>query len=112
MFKIWNHGVEYRAVDTPQLLLEHHLKALRLPTILREYDRVARQCAVEDHVHRIVEVRLFGKHAERAALHALEIHRRLRHQISTSALSPLLSSQSRRSAARFFASIISISLSV
>jgi hypothetical protein len=36
------------AVDTPQLLLEHHLKALRLPTMLREYDRVARQCAVED----------------------------------------------------------------
>jgi DNA replication protein DnaC len=31
--------------DTPQLLLEHHLKQLRLPTILREYDRVARQCA-------------------------------------------------------------------
>jgi len=25
--------------DTPQLLLEHHLKALRWPTILREYDR-------------------------------------------------------------------------
>ena len=23
--------------DTPQLLLEHHLKELRLPTILREY---------------------------------------------------------------------------
>ena len=34
--------------ETPQLLLEHHLKALRLPTFLREYDRVARQCAVED----------------------------------------------------------------
>ena len=34
-------------VDTPQLLLEHHLKQLRLPTILREYDKVARQCAVE-----------------------------------------------------------------
>ncbi len=33
--------------DTPQLLLEHHLKTLRLPTILREYDKVARQCAVE-----------------------------------------------------------------
>jgi hypothetical protein len=33
--------------DTPQLLLEHHLKQLRLPTILREYGRVARQCAVE-----------------------------------------------------------------
>ena len=33
--------------DTPQLLLEHHLKALRLPTILREYDKVVRQCAAE-----------------------------------------------------------------
>jgi len=33
--------------DTPQLLLEHHLKVLRLPTILREYDKVARQCALE-----------------------------------------------------------------
>ena len=32
---------------TPRLLLEHHLKELRLPTILREYDKVARQCAVE-----------------------------------------------------------------
>jgi hypothetical protein len=32
---------------TPQLLLEHHLKALRLPTMLRKYDKVARQCAVE-----------------------------------------------------------------
>ena len=33
--------------DTPQILLEHHLKTLRLPTILREYDKQARQCAVE-----------------------------------------------------------------
>ncbi len=24
--------------DTPQVLLEHHLNALRLPSILREYD--------------------------------------------------------------------------
>lgn len=30
-----------------QLLLEAHLKALRLPTFLREYDKVARQCASE-----------------------------------------------------------------
>ena len=29
----------------PQLLLHHHLKALRLPTILREYPKVADQCA-------------------------------------------------------------------
>jgi DNA replication protein DnaC len=34
--------------DTPQVLLEHHLKALRLPTFLREYDKVAQQCAAED----------------------------------------------------------------
>ena len=34
-------------IDTPQVLLEHHLKQLRLPTFLREYDKVARQCAAE-----------------------------------------------------------------
>ena len=34
-------------MDTPQVLLEHHLKMLRLPTFLREYDKVARQCAAE-----------------------------------------------------------------
>jgi DNA replication protein DnaC len=34
--------------DTPQVLLGHHLKSLRLPTFLREYDRVAQQCASED----------------------------------------------------------------
>jgi len=33
--------------DTPQVLLTHHLKALKLPTFLREYDKVARQCAAE-----------------------------------------------------------------
>src|ERR1700726_3151752 len=33
--------------DTPQLLLAHHLKALKLPTFLREYDKLARQCAAE-----------------------------------------------------------------
>ena len=34
--------------DTPQVLLEHHLKALRLlPTMLREYDKLARTCAQE-----------------------------------------------------------------
>ena len=31
--------------DTPQLLLAHHLKALKLPTFLREYGKQARQCA-------------------------------------------------------------------
>ena len=33
--------------DTPQLLLAHHLKALKLPTFLREYDKLARECANE-----------------------------------------------------------------
>jgi DNA replication protein DnaC len=31
----------------PQVLLEHHLKALRLPPLLREYDKLARSCAQE-----------------------------------------------------------------
>jgi DNA replication protein DnaC len=37
--------------DKPQVLLDHHLKALKLPTFLREYDKVARDCAREaiDH---------------------------------------------------------------
>ena len=52
--------------DTPQLLLEHHLKELRLPTMLREYDKVARQCAVEqvDYQHyllRITELELLDR---------------------------------------------------
>ena len=31
--------------DTPQVLLAHHLKTLKLPTFLREYDKLARPCA-------------------------------------------------------------------
>jgi hypothetical protein len=31
--------------DAPKLLLAHHLKTLKLPTVLREYDKVAQQCA-------------------------------------------------------------------
>jgi DNA replication protein DnaC len=37
--------------DTPQVLLAHHLKALRLSTFLREYDKLARQCAAEGVDH-------------------------------------------------------------
>ena len=49
----------------PQLLLAHHLKALKLPTFLREYDKQARQCAAEgvDHVRylvRLTELELIG----------------------------------------------------
>ena len=36
---------------TPQILLTHHLKTLKLPTFLSEYDKVARQCAQEGVDH-------------------------------------------------------------
>ena len=44
--------------DAPQLLLAHHLKALKLPTFLREYDKLARQCAAEgaDHVRYLIRL--------------------------------------------------------
>ncbi len=37
--------------DTPQVLLQHHLKKLRLPTFHSEYDKLARQCATENKDH-------------------------------------------------------------
>jgi DNA replication protein DnaC len=51
---------------TPQVLLAHHLKQLRLPTILREYDKVAQACASEgvDHPRyllRLVELELLDR---------------------------------------------------
>ena len=52
--------------DTPQVLLAHYLKALKLPTFLREYEKVARQCAAEgvDHILyllRLVELELIER---------------------------------------------------
>src|SRR5258705_7253252 len=52
--------------DTPKLLLAHHLKTLKLPTVLREFDKVAQQCAAEglDHVQflaRLVELELIDR---------------------------------------------------
>ena len=52
--------------DTPQLLLAHHLKALKLPSFLREYDKLARQCAAEgvDHTRyllRLAELELIER---------------------------------------------------
>jgi DNA replication protein DnaC len=43
---------------TPQVLLGHHLKSLKLPTFLREYDKLARQCAAEgvDHVRYLLRL--------------------------------------------------------
>ena len=44
--------------DTPQVLLTHHLKALKLPTFLKEYDKLARQCAEEgvDHTRYLLRL--------------------------------------------------------
>ena len=41
-----------------QVLLAHHLKALKLPTFLREYDKLARQCAAEgvDHTRYLLRL--------------------------------------------------------
>jgi len=52
--------------QAPQLLLDHHLKTLKLPTFLRDYDKVARQCAAEglDHVRflaRLVELEMIDR---------------------------------------------------
>ncbi len=52
--------------NTPQVLLTYHLKALKLPTFLKEYDKVARQCAQEgvDHTGyllRLVELELIER---------------------------------------------------
>ena len=44
--------------DVPQVLLAHHLKALKLPTFLREHDKLARQCAAEGVDHTTYLLRL------------------------------------------------------
>ena len=52
--------------EAPELLLQHHLKTLKLPTVLREYAKLASQCASEglDHVQflaRLVELELIDR---------------------------------------------------
>jgi DNA replication protein DnaC len=52
--------------DAPELLLDHHLKTLKLPTFLREYGKLSRQCAAGglDHVRflsRLVELELIDR---------------------------------------------------
>ena len=49
------------------LLLEHHLKELKLPSFLREYGKLAAQCAAEgvDHPQyllRLAELELIDRH--------------------------------------------------
>ena len=50
----------------PQVLLAHHLKQLKLPTVLREYEKVARECAQGgiDHPRyllRLIELELIDR---------------------------------------------------
>lgn len=52
--------------EAPQILLNHHLKSLRLPTVLREYGKLARQAAAEglDHVQflvRLIELEMIDR---------------------------------------------------
>ncbi|MEE9587781.1 MAG: ATP-binding protein, partial [Hyphomicrobiaceae bacterium] len=52
--------------EPPQLLLDHHLKKLKLPTFLAEYAKLARQCAAEnaDHIRylkRLTELELIDR---------------------------------------------------
>jgi DNA replication protein DnaC len=54
--------------EAPQILLRHHLKKLKLPTVLREHEKLARQCATEgvDHVRylaRLIELELLDREA-------------------------------------------------
>ena len=52
--------------ETPQILLAHHLKKLKLPTFLREHEKVARLCAAENMNHtrfllRLAELELIDR---------------------------------------------------
>ena len=59
-----------KTADKPQMLLEHHLKALKLPTILAEYEKVARESAADGIDHPRYLLRL-------AELELIERERRL-----------------------------------
>ena len=53
--------------DKPTLLLEHHLKELKLPSFLREYGKMAAQCAAENVGHpeyllHLAELELIDRH--------------------------------------------------
>ncbi len=45
-------------MDTPQVLLEHYLKQLHLPSVLREYPKLAEQSAKEGNTFEVFLLRL------------------------------------------------------
>ena len=55
-----------KGVAKPQVLLSHHLKALRLPTFLSQYEKVAGECAKDGTDHpryllRLAELELIDR---------------------------------------------------
>ena len=70
------------------VVLEHHLKELKLPTFLREYGKVAGQCAAESVDHpgyllRLSELELIDRHQPHGGAEdqsgALPCHQEPRH---------------------------------
>ena len=62
-----------------QVLLAHHLKALKLPTFLREHEKLARQCAAEgaDHLRyllRLAELELIERERRMVERRIREAH--------------------------------------
>jgi DNA replication protein DnaC len=65
--------------DAPQVLLAHHLKALKLPTFLREHDKLARQCAAEGtdylrYLLRLAELELIEREGRMVERRIREAH--------------------------------------
>ena len=69
--------------DKPMLLLEHHLNELRLPSFLREYGKMAAQCAAENADHPEYQLRL-------AVLELVDRHQRMVERRVRAARFPLL----------------------
>ena len=68
--------------DRSTLLLEHHLKELKLPTFLREYGKLAAQCATEgvdhpDYLLRLAELELIDRRHRLVALELIDRRHRL-----------------------------------
>ena len=64
-------------VEAPRILLEHHLTKLKLPTFLREYEKLARQCAADglDHVQFLAQL----VEREKIDRESRLVERRIRH---------------------------------
>ncbi len=65
--------------EVPQVLLTHHLKVLKLPTFLREHEKLARQCAAEgvDHLRyllRLAELELIEREQRMVERRIREAH--------------------------------------